>query len=183
MIDRDIFKFTPLRIAVLGIIITSALLIILVGAAIQRRNAVTTLQEDISAIEANFSERKQADLTRITELEETLAQAESEVQELMKTFPESEKSFPLYQQAQEIALRSQVTLLEITQENTQTLDTLQGAIQSTAYQIRLRGNPETCISFIENMEQTGPQAVSIQDILISPSQQSCKLDIQVLRLP
>jgi len=183
MIAKDIFKFTPFRIAVLGSVITALSLVILVGAAIQRNNAVATLQEDISAIEANFSERKQADLTRITDLEETLAEAQSEVQVLENAFPEPGKPFPLYHQAQEIALRSQVTLLEISQRSQETLETSRDTIQATKYQMLLQGNPNTCITFIENMEQVGTQTISIQDIRINPSQERCELNAQILQIP
>lgn len=183
MIEKDLFKITPFRIAFLGILITTAFLVILVGATIQRKNAATTLKKDITAIEANFSKRKQADLARITELEETLAQAESEVQTLMNYFPESGKAFPLYQQAQEIAIRSQCTLLEISQESMEILGTSQGQVKSTLYQMRLKGDPRNCITFIENIEQTGLQTIDIQNILITPSLERCELDVQVLRLP
>lgn len=183
MIEKDLLKITPFRIAFLGIIITTAFLVILVGATIQRKNAASTLKKDISAIEANFSKRKQADLARIKELEETLAQAESEVQTLMSYFPESGKVFSLYQQAQEIAIRSQCTLFEISRESMETLGTSQGQVKSTLYHMRLKGNPRNCITFIENLEQNGLQTIDIQDILITPRLQRCELDVQVLQLP
>lgn len=183
MIKLNKLGVTPLRTALLGSAITAALLIILIGAAYQRNTAASTIQEDIESIQANFSQQKQADLAQIADLEEELAQAQSELEELEKTFPELGESYALYQQAQELAFRNQVTLLGISRMGSETLDTEQGLYQSTSYAVQLRGDTKTCLAYIQSLENSSLQSVSPDDISISPLNGQCGFTARVFGFP
>ncbi|MDZ7843606.1 MAG: hypothetical protein U5K99_07375 [Anaerolineales bacterium] len=182
MIDQNQRKVTPLRIALTGSAITAALLIFLVVAAYQRNTASATIQNDLETIRANFSQRKEADLSRIAVLEEELAQAQNEVQELQESFPELGEPFALYNQGQELAVRSQVTLIGISRMDSELLDTDQGLIQSTSYAIQLQGDTKTCLAYIQSLEDSSLQSVSPDDISISPLNKQCEFTARVFGL-
>lgn len=176
-------NITPLRVALIGIAVTAAVLIILVGAAYLRSRAAGNLQEDILEIEDNFSQRKEADLDRITDLEDELTEREAELENLRNAFPEFGEPFDIYQQGQELAFQNQVILLSINRTGTELAETTQGTIQSTGYAIQLEGTVRACIAYIQSLENTGLGSVSPTDINISPPAKSCELSAIMFSLP
>ena len=176
-------NITPLRVALIGIAVTAAVLIFLVGAAYLRSRAAENLQEDILEIEGNFSQRKEADLARIAELDDTLTKREAELENLRNAFPALGESFDIYQQGQELAFQNQVILLSISRTGTELAETSQGTIQSTGYAIQLEGTALACLAYIQGLENGGLGSVSPTDINISPPEKSCELNARVFSLP
>lgn len=180
MNDQNLFQITLPRLALLGSLIAGMLLLILVGASYQRNRALTKLEDQIETIQENFAERKNLDLEKIAELEQDLAAAQEEVEELENFFPEPGTSVSLYQHAAQLARESQVELQEISLSSTETVDAPEGSLQSAVYLIRLSGGTKPCISFIERLEKLGLQKVTMDEIVISPPENLCQLEARLL---
>jgi len=180
---KNQINVTPLRIAVIGIAATAAFLAVLVGATFLRARAAQNLENDMQVIEENFSQRMEADLERIAELEEELAEFETELESLQDAFPEVSEPFDIYQQGQALAVQNQVTLLSISRLGSELSDTPQGVVQSTNYALQLEGPAQSCIAYIQSLEDAGLGSVNPEEIQISPPGSSCELNARVFSLP
>lgn len=180
MNEQNLFQITPRRLALFASLVAGMLLLILVGITYQRSSALARLESQIETIQENFSERKNLDLEKIAELEQELAAAQDEVEELQDFFPEPGTSVSLYLHAAQLARESQVELQEISLSSAETVDAPEGSLQSAVYLIRLSGGTKPCISFIERLEELGLQKVTMDEIVISPLENLCQLEARLL---
>jgi hypothetical protein len=137
----------------------------------------------MKVIEQNFSQRMEADLERIAELEQELVEAEAELESLRNAFPEVSEPFDIYQQGQALAVQNQVALLSISRRGSTLSDTPQGVIQSTTYALQLEGPVQSCLTYIQSLEDAGLGSVTPEDIQILPPGESCELNARVFSLP
>lgn len=171
---------TPTRIAIFGSLIFAVLHIILLGAVYQRRSAAETLQEDRRTMEENLSVLEQIDEQKLSTLQSELESAQEEAENLRNAFPELGAPFAMYPQGKVFATRSKMELVSIALLSKDLKDSPSGPIQMKQYFLELEGNFSNCIDFLNQLEKAGQQTVSMQNISISPEEETCEFEVQTL---
>lgn len=157
--------------------------VILLGFALQRRNASAQLIEDKQALEENLGQLQQINQSQLDNLQAELNIILDEIAILEASFPELGSSFAIYQRGYDIALGSQVEVEEISLAGSQILDTVTGQLLKKDYIIETRGSLENCLTFIDTLEEAGMDTISLNLADIIPEENRCTLEISTLGYP
>lgn len=173
---------TPTRVAIAGSLIVAVINLVFLGATFQRRNAVATLRENIASLEENIQVLQEVDQERVQTLQEELDAAKEDLEQLRNAFPELGAPFAMYDQGMTIATQNQLTLNNIALQSEEKIESPTGPLQAKTFSLNLEGTLGQCIRFIRDVEQAGQQTLVIENISISPGNNSCSLDIRAFGL-
>jgi len=172
--------FSPIRTAILGSAILAVLHIILLGGTYQRKAATEQIQSDIATLDQNYSAIEQISEEQLSALQSELELIQAEVDELQSSFPELGAPFAIYHRAMDLSQNSGVDLTEISHLGSELQETADGNIKTVTYNIELTGPLDSCLTFVQNLEEAGINTVIMEDLNIWPEEKNCSLEIKTV---
>ena len=170
---------TPMRVAIVGSLVVAVILLLFLGAAYQRERAQQTLQENVESMRENLATLREVDRQKMQSLQEDLGDAKEEVAALRESFPEVGAPFAIYRQSYKFASRNRLALQSISLADTDILSTPTGSLRARNYSLSLEGSVGACILFLDDLEQAGQGTLIIDNINITPPEETCVLDVKV----
>jgi len=169
---------TPMRVAIFGSLIVAVILILFLGASYQRQRARTSLQENMGAMRENLDTLREVDRQRMQSLQEELEEAREDVAALRESFPQVGAPFAIYRQSYQFASQNDLDLISISLSGRDNLSTPTGSLLARNYTLTLEGPVGACVLFLNNLEQAGQGTLIIDNINITPPEETCVLDVQ-----
>ena len=175
--------FSPIRTAILGSVILALLHIILLGGTYQRRTAAEKIQSDRATLDQNYAALKQISGEQLSALQSELELIQAEVANLQSSFPELGAPFAIYHRGMDLSQSSGVDLDGISHLGSELQETDTGNIQTDNYSIELTGLLESCLTFIQKLESSGMNTVTMEYVSIWPEEKLCSLEIKTVGYP
>ena len=175
--------FSPMRTAILGIVILAMLHIILLGGTYQRRAAAEKIRSDSAELDQNYAALKQINEEQVSSLQSELELIQAEVAELQSSFPELGAPFAIYHRGMDLSQSSGVELDSISHLGSDLKETASGNIQTDNYSIELTGLLESCLTFIQKLESAGMDTLTMEYVSIWPEEELCSLEIKTFGFP
>ncbi|MFN2280522.1 MAG: hypothetical protein ACK2TZ_01580 [Anaerolineales bacterium] len=174
---------TPRRIVILLCVVLGLVHAILLGWTIQRRSAAQVLGDDRLILEENLAQLQQISQEQIDDLQADLDEIQGEVAALEASFPTLGASYDLFRHGNDLAIASQVELLEISLINAGSLESISGVVLRKQYTVEALGSLENCLDFMDALEQVGLDKVILESATISPGENECSLEISTIGFP
>jgi len=174
---------SPLRTAILGSVILAILHIILLGGTYQRSVAAEKIRSDSAELDQNYAALKLINEEQVSSLQSELDLIQSEVAELQRTFPELGGAFAIYHRVMDLSQSSGVELDSISHLGNDLQETTSGNIQTDNYSIELTGPLESCLTFVQKLEEAGMDTLTMEYISIWPEEELCSLELKTIGYP
>jgi len=177
------YKPSGIQVGLILSLIVGMVNLFFLGSVLLRQNAAKQLEADKLALQENFDQLETVNQQQLDDLQADLEQINDEVRELEASFPELGAPFSVFNRGLEIAQASQADLLSISLVNTEVQETASGVLILEEYDLELLASLESCLSFIEKVEEAGLDSVVMQYVGIIPADGICSLGIKTMGFP
>lgn len=174
------YQITPQRIVLYTILILAALLGMMTGIILQRRNTSEILLEDQQTLLENLSTRENIDQEQLTALNEELSSIQGQISDYQGRLDLLETSYPVFSQAKVLSTIHDVEIVVVLREGTSTQETPGKTLEIQNFNLEFLGSLQNCLNFLSGLEEDSRASIYLSQATLNPLENSCNLQIQTV---
>lgn len=158
--------------ALLGLVNT-----LLIVTAFRNRSNARGLAAQVVELTENLALLRQVEQEGLRDLEQGALSAEAELAALEDSFPVLGEPFDIYRRGFALAEANQVEIRMMETGTSRFEETPVGLLKITNYRVDGLGQPLNCIRLLGALEQTGLEALALDEITLGIDDQACDFEV------
>jgi len=167
----------PARVALVMAALLGLVNTLLIVTAFRNRSTASELAAQVTDLTENLTLLRQVEEEGLRDLEQGALSAEAELAALEASFPVLGEPFDIYRQGFALAEANQVEIRMMETGTSLFEETPVGLLKITKYRVDGLGQPVNCIRLLGALEQTGLEALALDDITLGLENEACDFEV------